>query len=607
MKRMKPISRLLWISATMVSIAEAADPGPTAHLVRNDGPSAPGRVLGNRTGGFRFEPGDGSGAIPLAQPTVIVFDVPKGATSEPGSTPPFEVRVGRDQRISGRLISLDSAKVTLGVGAEGTPLSIDRAGTLAITQRTGEVIVLQEGFERFDAGRWSSTGSPEISRRDKLEGDSSLRLPAGGSTVVHRLSDPIGRGRIEIGFLDDDRTVPRERAIVELTFRGDRGEESLRAVLGWAEESLAFESPGGPALAVQRLLRKPGWRRLGVRFGPDRTEVSVDGDSLAHGNGLRGTLQQIRLGTLTPLEAASAPPADLAVAFDDLRIVRFAEPTADLEADPSQDEVRMVSGDQSFGRLEKADTERITLEVEGRGVVYPWSEVLGLYLRREARPSKPLGGLWCRAEWRAAPGVDPRDLDAVEGVLVEADAERITMQTPYAGTITLPVPRLRRLAVEGSSTRIVVDPFAHHLGDDISEAPAHLDPPQPEGGVLERKFTLAEPPAEAAFLRIDAVQVVGEAPGVGYSAKIRNGELVTNLFVNGVKVDYLNRFIEDNNETPIVVRVPVRPGVLRAGENTVRFEQVGLKNDPTYLDDLGILGLAIEFTGTPPAADARPE
>ena len=45
------------------------------------------------------------------------------------------------------------------------------------------------------------------------------------------------------------------------------------------------------ALAVQRLARQPGWHRLSVRFGPDLTEVAVDGNELAHGKGVEFVLE----------------------------------------------------------------------------------------------------------------------------------------------------------------------------------------------------------------------------------------------------------------------------------------------------------------------------
>jgi len=95
---------------------------------------------------------------------------------------------------------------------------------------------------------------------------------------------------------------------------------------------------------------------------------------------------------------------------------------------------------------------------------------------------------------------------------------------------------------------------------------------------------------------LDVVQVVGEATGVPFSDLVRNGELRTTVQINGQKVDYLNRHITTKNETPERIRLPIPPGLLRPGRNTIRFDQTGKHSDPEELDDLGILGIAIEFT-----------
>ena len=87
----------------------------------------------------------------------------------------------------------------------------------------------------------------------------------------------------------------------------------------------------------------------------------------------------------------------------------------------------------------------------------------------------------------------------------------LTLATPYAGTLVLPRDRRRSMRVQGSGRRIVIDPTAHHLGDDISTTAPLIDPPQPEGGILERSVELSEIPARPAALVLDVVQVVGEA------------------------------------------------------------------------------------------------
>jgi hypothetical protein len=344
---------------------------------------------------------------------------------------------------------------------------------------------------------------------------------------------------------------------------------------------------------VQRLARKPGWHRLSVRFGPDQTELAVDGNELATGKGVARPLAEIRLAS-SSAGKATAPPG-LAGHFDDLRLSKLAEPVGGLEVDTAQDEARLAGGDQVFGTVQRADGSRVAMTAGGKETLLPWSEVSGLYFRRQAVAGRPVEGLLVRLEWRAAPGSDPRDLDQAEGALTAVSDAALTLATPYAGVLTIPRDRLRRLRVLGRGRRLVIDPTTHHLGNDIAAKDSALDPPYPEGGVLERTFELDKVPPGAAALALDVVQVVGEADGLPDSHRVRKGELRTNVSINGQPVDYLNRHITGRNETWERIRLPIPAGVLRPGRNRLRIEQVGIANDPHFLDDLGLVGMALEF------------
>jgi hypothetical protein len=550
-----------------------------------------GRVTGNAKAGFQFAPIGGGQAVPLESAGVVMFD---GPSADAGSGyPPIRVLFGLDQQISGRLGTVDDRSIRLEDGPGGSSVVVARGGVVALMQRSGEALVLQEGFETLDPGRWSFVGEPLVVEEPRLAGSKSLRVPSGGSAVSHRLVEPVTSGRLELAFLDPGRIVAGQQWFVDLLFRGSGGDESVRMVLDVGEESLAVLSTGQHALAVQRLARRPGWHRLGVRFGAE-TELAVDGDELAHGRARGGPLVEIRLAnqSLGNAEAAKG----LAVYFDDLRLVRLAEPVAGLEVSPLVDDVRLVDGDQVFGRLKSADADAVHLLVDSRDVSLPWTEVGSLRFRRPLEPSRAIEGLLVRLDWRSSPGNDARDLDQVEGALLSVTDAAFTLATPYAGDLTIPRDRIRRLKVLGNARRIVLDPSSHHLGNEVSKEPLMLDPPWPEGGVLERSFTLDKLPEGAeASLVLDVVQVVGEANGP-FSDLVRKGEIRTHVTINDRKFDYLNRHITTRNVTPDRIRLTIPAGLLRAGENKLRIEQDGSVDRPDELDDLGILTIAVEFS-----------
>jgi hypothetical protein len=378
-------------------------------------------------------------------------------------------------------------------------------------------------------------------------------------------------------------------------------------LLGWAEESLAVECPDGPSLAVQRLARSAGWHRLSLRFGAEQTEVSVDGKELAHGKSPSGPLSSIRIATSAT--GSSVAPPGLAGYLGEIQIVRFAEPPTSLEIDPTQDEVRLVVGDQLYGQIRRADHEQIVIDTADRLVALDWSEVGGIHFRRIPAAAAAVEGTLARLEWRTIPGEpdESRDLDHAEGAVTAVSDFAITLATPYAGMLTIPLDRLVRLSVLGHGWQQVIDPCAHHLGDNISTTPPLLDPPLPEGGVLERSFELDTVRAGAGFVVLDVVQVVGETAGSPYSNLVQKGELRTHVVINGKRIDYLNRYIKTSNETSERIRIPIPRGLLKTGKNLLRIEQTGMASDPTSFDDLGILQVALQFsTAEDAAADRAP-
>ena len=535
-------------------------------------------------------------AVTNLEPGMTVRFDGKGQDNAAG-LPPYRIDLGLGQRLCGRLGSVTDQAITLLDTTGSNARKIIRSGAHSLIQRAGETLVFQDGFESAENRRWSVTGEPGLSDTIRISGDHSLILPANGCSLTHRLKEPFVSGRLEVAFHDQGTKIEGRQWFVDLTFRGPTGPETVRAILGWNEESLAVESPTGPALAVQRLGRKVGWHRLSIRFGKELTEIAVDGNELAHGKGFGGPLVEVRLATYVKDSPDKTATEKLVGHMDDLRLIKFSEPVGGLEIDVTQDEVRLIGGDQIFGSVKDADGERVKIMVDGRATSISWGEITGVFFRRGSVPAAPIEGWLVRAEWRTTSGDDSLDFSMIEGALAAVSADAIRLNVPYAGAINISREQMVSLKILGRARRIVVDPMAHHLGDEISSLPPILDPPQPEGGILERSFELAKIPEGSAFLVLDVVQVVGEQADIPtFSDMIKRGELRTNVKINGEPFDYLNRYVKDRNDSPERIRIPIPREHLRPGKNVVRFEQGGTANDPNYLDDLGVLCIAIEFS-----------
>lgn len=573
-------------------------------LERGGRPPLEGRLAFDPADGFTFHPVAGSKEGPLALDTGTVVDFPSREFQASSLLPLFQVMAGETARISGQLRAIREGAVTLAVPWQSAEVSFARPGVQAVTQRPGEARIFIEEFERLDPKRWTSTGTLErITAPRGGTQAGGVRLPASGASLLRHLDEPLLAGRLELSFDDDARVVAGRRWRLEMTFRGPAGSATVRVILGWDEESLAVESLDGPSLSVQRLARNPGPHRLAIRFGPEQIEVSVDAKELAYGKGPAGPLETIRI--VSSSTAPGDPPAGLAAVVREVQLVRFAEPSASLEIDPSQDEARLVVGDQLYGTIRGASGDRVVIDVDGRTIPLDWGEVAGLYFRREPAPGIPVEGYQARVEWRAWSGNAPRDVDFAEGAVTNLTDSALTMSTAYAGTLSIPRDRLVRLRVLDPGRFQVIDPCSHHLGDNISVTPPLLDPPLFEGGVLERSFEVKDLATAPGFLMLDVVQVVGETAGGPFSSLVQKGELRTNVSINGKPMDYLNRYVTTSNETTERIRIPIRPGLLVPGRNVLRIEQTGTKISPQELDDLGILQIGL-LSAMPADPAARP-
>src|SRR5260370_30285381 len=114
-----------------------------------------------------------------------------------------------------------------------------------------------------------------------------------------------------------------------------------------------------------------------------------------------------------------------------------------------------------------------------------------------------MGGLRAGVEGRSARGDGPDNIVFAEGALTAVSDQAVTLATPYSGALLIPRDLLRKLVVQGQGQRLLIDPAAHHLGDELSSTAPLLDPPQPEGGLLERTIELAVVPNRPCFLVLD--------------------------------------------------------------------------------------------------------
>src|SRR5262249_770246 len=154
--------------------------------------------------------------------------------------------------------------------------------------------------------------------------------------------------------------------------------------------------------------------------------------------------------------------------------------------EPAHDELWLISGDQVFGEVIKAD--RRTIELKGRfgKRTVSWGDVRSIRLRDESRPPRTTDGEHIRLGLRSAHGAEAGGLT---GVVLGLDEKRLKLRHPALGDLVIDRPWLLRLSWTFHGRRIELDNGWHHLGPP-GKLVADLQPPKAEGVTLVRKFEL---------------------------------------------------------------------------------------------------------------------
>ena len=166
----RPRFSLLALGLAVLSTGASAPPpsqdappaGEVAEL--RDGRRLTGLLVVPEGGPIAFEPGSGGDPIPVDRLLLVQPDADRAGqeAGKPVEAPPFLLSTGLDQRLSGRLVSIDAQSVRIAIGPDGREVSADRRGVSSLVQRPGEARVSAESFEGdLDADRWSIRAGAE--------------------------------------------------------------------------------------------------------------------------------------------------------------------------------------------------------------------------------------------------------------------------------------------------------------------------------------------------------------------------------------------------------------------------------------------------------------
>lgn len=448
-----------------------------------------------------------------------------------------------DQRLSGELLSLDARSAVL-----RTPwserLTVPRGAVLGLLPPASGLVVHDEDFEEGLKG-WKLTGNAGSSPKLATSGRASLALDQAGQSATWECPAPVASGALGVNVhLPESAGGARWEVAADFA---DSADGAVRVGLAGPGDEYTVTTPV-PRQEGVVVKRSPGWHRLEITFSPTSLLIAID-DRLLWFNGDRGAgpgLRRVRFSCV-----GDKPTG--AVAFDEMTLLRRADALPRPVPAPGRDELWLAGGDQLFGKLVSADRREIAWEDRTPRRTWRWSEVRGVFPARTVRPPRTTTGELVRLRLHPATGPEP---DELEGSLTALGAQRLTLDHPALGELSLPRERLRQLQYLYHGQRVEVDNGLHTL----AAMPRRGRALPVEAAGLTRLVRLDRRPTSARL-------TLTVWPGTSRDARMT-------VLLNGQRVGDLERHLGDGVRAPRRVTLPLPPGAIQAGGNNLELRAV---------------------------------
>lgn len=342
------------------------------------------------------------------------------------------VTLSDGQGLTGVLRGLDDRTLSVRT-AWAEKLALPRAAVAAVTHQPGWTPVFLDDFTD-GLKAWKVEGKPETEAAPTPD-RSGLVFNAPGQAVEYALAVPLREGRASINF-NDNKEAAGATWVAEAAFQTPAGPRVLSVTLAGASNLYEARVPGLGGAATPAA-RSSGWHRLSVQFTATSLRVVVDESvlwhSLKHGPG--GPLLRWRLAC----RKADAQTPRGQVRFAAFALQRTVDEPRRPPGDASQDEIWLLSGDQLFGHVLRADRRAVVLRGRFGQRTLPWNCIRGIYLRRGPPLPRPAGErvrLWVENGTPQA--------DELEGFL-SLDERRWRLRHALLGTVELERDRVRRI------------------------------------------------------------------------------------------------------------------------------------------------------------------
>lgn len=581
----------------------AAEPTPRPRALLKAGGVVSGRLLGTSAAKISFAPADGSEHIPVAALSEVVFDagLRRASTTLPLRRLAFQ---GGEQWHADVLLEHDGSLQIL--RAHERPASIPVAAVAGVYAPAGELLAVYEDFESEPVAFTADAGGKGVGLDESRHRSGRRSLPVTPRVAACTLPvvEPVGAGRVELSFFDDGRVVEGLTLHIELEFRGADGAFVVQIAPGWKKHYECGLPSRASSPLVLPLPRSDGWHDLTIDFDEHRLVALVDDQLLARAAGMPAGLEKLRISASENPDVAAAAPAtgDASLpqfSIDDVKITRYVEPLREPESTTRQGAVWLAEGDEVFGDVLQFDAHKVLQHGAFGPREWPWKALRGVIFSSRAAPqAPPVAGLVATIDLAPLLYSTHEEPDRLVAAIESIDEREAVLSHPWLGKLHVPAAHLSRIVPQFEGTLYIVDPGQHHLGNAVRE---DMNKKLPDATRWERQIVFDKAPAGKAWLSLLAADLEAAAPLAPHDAPFRKalqaGFLSTELYVNGRRIDSLNRYValKAAPSNPQRLRIPLPAGALRAGANTLRFEQRPARDDPQEFDDFEFSRVALEI------------
>ena len=524
------------------------------------------------------------------------IDLPRQARVSRSRRFLYQITLISGDRFMGEVLARDDAVTTIRLQTQQT-IRVPTASISQVASPPGESDVLYDGFELVETASSTTPTTRILDETFAVDGNSSLRIDSSSTGYRIDMDQPIAAGRVEFSFLASRNDGTTTAGEWHLVWNRDVSEPESTVVKVGVDRTITIsgESISSPLPAVRI---GPGWHTFLMLLQAGRLELLID-DSL---------IATVR-APMTPLYSLQFQPSGTSPGnslwIDGLHVRRFYDISRQSVLSSElghRDKLITTGGDELFGRITNLFPSDVELELLGKPRSIPLSQLVSLNWRQSAevvmQTIVPKSGVVAFVEMQ--PFVDRPDCLPEQWTVTirEIDANRILVQHPLIGDMTLRWKETLRIKPLFFGQTLLVDARRFHLGNSIR---ADFHRQLPDGTELSGEIDLDEVPKANAFFSLDVAELEAAGPKAPpaspFLPELRRGQLVTEVLVNDQSIGDLNSQVrfKASARNPDRVRLRIPPDLLKPGRNTFRVKQHALEKQIKEFDDCEVGNIRLDF------------